>query len=273
MLKIRDFRFKKSDPTIMGILNLTPDSFSDGNRFNTTDLALKGVEIMLQEGADIIDIGGESSRPGSKPVSLQEELDRVATVVERVISEFRCCVSVDTYKGEVAKEMLTLGASMINDIYGLTRSPEIADIVASFDASLTIMHMKGNPEDMQNNTNYSNIVDDIYKFLIDKERFALSKGVNKNSIFLDVGIGFGKSLEGNLSLINKLERYIDYNLLLGTSRKSFIGTLLNLDIDKRLSATISSNVIAYMKGCSIFRVHDVKEHREALDLAKGVLQS
>ncbi|PID29171.1 MAG: dihydropteroate synthase [Candidatus Cloacimonadota bacterium] len=272
-MKIKNFSFKKENPTIMGILNLTPDSFSDGNRYTDMDSALKHVEKMLNDGADIIDIGGESSRPGSMPVSLNEELDRVLGITERVIDSFGCCVSIDTYKGEVAEETLKLGASMINDIYGLSRSPEIASITAKYGAALCIMHMKGDPQNMQKNTEYSSISTDVFNFLKERYNFALSEGVDRESIILDPGIGFGKSVEGNLEIIKDLKIYKDYNLLIGTSRKSFIGKILNLDVDKRLSATISSNVISFLNGASIFRVHDVKEHYEALRLACDIVRS
>ncbi|MBN1969427.1 MAG: dihydropteroate synthase [Candidatus Delongbacteria bacterium] len=258
----------------MGILNITPDSFSDGNRFISYDNALKHCEVMLREGADIIDIGGESSRPGALPVSEQEELDRILHISEAIYKNFQCCISVDTYKSRVSDECLKVGASMINDIYGLTKEPQIAETVAKYNAGLCLMHMRGNPEIMQKDTLYSDILTEINDFLINKADYAISKGVKTESLLLDPGIGFGKSVEDNLKILNNLGLFSErFNVLIGTSRKSFIGSVLNKDADQRLYGTISSNVVSLMNGAIVFRVHDVKEHRDALDLAFEILKA
>ena len=263
-------------PIIMGILNITPDSFSDGNQFFKKDdlsKTLKYVESMILDGADIIDIGGESSRPCSIRISVNEELDRILEIIISIKKNFDIPISVDTYKYEVAKEVLNLGVEMINDIYALNHSNEIASLVAKHKAGLCLMHMKGNPETMQNDTDYKekNLIDEISSYLSKSIAIALERGVDKEYISIDPGIGFGKDLRNNLKILKKLNEFnkkLKLPVLIGTSRKSFIGQLLNEpDPKKRLSGTIASNVVALNNGAKLFRVHDIKEHREALDLA------
>jgi len=275
IFKMKDRTFDLTlKPLIMGILNVTPDSFSDGGKFNDFDRAMYQADKMISEGADLLDIGAESSRPGAEKVLVNEELERVCKILTGVKSRFDVPVSVDTYKYKVACEVLSLGAEMINDIYGLTFSPDIAKVTAEHDASLCLMHMKGNPETMQNNTSYDDLISCIKIFLKEKADFAHFEGVDKNSILIDPGIGFGKNLEGNLSILRNLKSFQEtgYPVLIGTSRKSFIGSILKNQPDERLSGTLASNVISLFNGASFFRVHDVKEHRDALDTAFAVLK-
>ncbi len=283
IFKIKNKTFDLSQkPIIMGILNITPDSFSDGNLFfKKDDLSntLKYVEKMILDGVDIIDIGGESSRPNSKRISANEELDRILETIILIKKNFNIPVSVDTYKYEVAKEVLNLGVEMINDIYALNHSNEIADLVAEHKAGLCLMHMKGNPETMQNDTSYddeNNVINEISNYLTKSVSIALERGVEKEYISIDPGIGFGKDLISNLQILNRLEelnKKMSYPILIGTSRKSFIGELLNeKNPNNRLSGTIASNVIALNNGAKLFRVHDVIEHRDALDTAFKINQ-
>ncbi len=285
IFKIKNKTFDLSQkPIIMGILNITPDSFSDGNLFfKKDDLSntLKYVEKMILDGVDIIDIGGESSRPSSKRISANEELDRILETIIAIKNNYDIPISVDTYKYEVAKEVLNLGVEMINDIYALNHSNEIATLVSEYKAGLCLMHMKGNPETMQNNTVYNNddsnnIISEISYYLERSVSIALEKGIEKEYISIDPGIGFGKDLSSNLQILKNLEiinKKLNLPILIGTSRKSFIGELLNeKDPNKRLAGTISSNVVALNNGAKIFRVHDVKEHRDALDIAYKINQ-
>ena len=283
IFKIKNKTFDLSQkPIIMGILNITPDSFSDGNLFfKKDDLSntLKYVEKMILDGVDIIDIGGESSRPNSKRISANEELDRILETIVLIKKNFEIPVSVDTYKYEVAKEVLNLGVEMINDIYALNHSNEIANLIAEHKAGLCLMHMKGNPETMQNDTSYkdeNNVINEISSYLAKSVSIALERGVEKEYISIDPGIGFGKDLISNLQILNRLEelnKKMSYPILIGTSRKSFIGELLNeKNPNNRLSGTIASNVIALNNGAKLFRVHDVIEHRDALDTAFKINQ-
>ncbi len=250
---------------IMGILNVTPDSFYDGGRFDSLDKALSHAERMCREGADIIDIGGESSRPGANPVSLQEELDRVCPVVEAVAREFDVTLSVDTYKSRVAEAALGLGATMVNDISGLTFDEDMVGVVAKAGASLVIMHISGTPATMQDLPRYNDLLADISGFLETSIGKARSAGIDDSKIILDPGIGFGKTLEDNYRIIRNIPRFkqMGFSLMIGVSRKSLIGKLYEADYD-RLPATVALNAIAAFLGADIVRVHDVHEHRIAL---------
>jgi len=263
------------NPIITGILNVTPDSFSDGGNFIDEDKALFHCEKMITEGADIIDIGGESSRPGSDRISVQEELDRISSIVDKVKTKFDICFSVDTYKSEVADEVLKLGADIINDITGLTYSEEIAKLTFEYCAGLSLMHMRKDPKTMQSDTKYSNIIFEIKDFLSGAIRKAVTIGMQKESILIDPGIGFGKDLKGNSTILNNLNKFIDLDcsILIGTSRKSFIGQINGKEANDRLNGTISSNVVALINGARIFRVHDVKENRDALLVANEIIRS
>lgn len=251
---------------IMGILNVTPDSFYDGGKYSSIDAALRRAESILSEGADIIDVGGESTRPGSMPVSPEEEMERVCPVIERISREIDIKISIDTTKSGVAEEAVKCGASIINDISGLTFDPKIADVAARYNTDLVIMHIRGKPADMQKNTEYDNLIQDILDFLNESATIAMKKGVDKSSIIIDPGIGFGKSMEQNYGIIENIGKFTEtgFPVLIGLSRKSLISRLYSKD-EERLFATIALNSIAVRNGARIIRVHDVKEHRLAMD--------
>lgn len=260
---------------IMGILNVTPDSFYDGGLFNSHDRAVERACDMENEGADIIDVGGESSRPGALPVTVDEEIKRVCPVIEAIAQKVNVPLSVDTRKFEVARLALEAGASIVNDISGLTGDDRIAGLVADHNASIVLMHMKGTPETMQNGPRYDDIIAEINNFLSRAVEAALRKGIKKEKIILDPGIGFGKTLEDNYHIINNLHHFKELGcpLLIGLSRKSLIGRLYSDESADRLPATIALNAAAIMNGADIVRVHDVREHglaRESLEMLKRV---
>ncbi len=265
-----DYKISMDSFKIMGILNVTPDSFSDGGKYMDVDSAVERAREMVREGADIIDVGGESSRPFAEPVSEQEEMRRVLPVIE-ALEELKVPISVDTYKPRVAEEALKRGASIVNDIFGL-RNEGMVDVVRDYDAAVVIMHMKGEPKNMQKNPSYEDVIGEIVQFLRRQADFAISKGVDENRIIVDPGIGFGKRVVDNLMILRSVEsfRALGFPVLIGTSRKSFIGNILDVEVSERLMGTVSSNVIAYMNGASIFRVHDVKENVQALKIAEKV---
>ena len=259
---------------VMGILNVTPDSFSDGGQFSSLSHALAHAEQMIAEGADIIDVGGESTRPGSNSVSEEEELNRVIPVIER-LANLSAPISIDTTKSAVARVALQAGAEIINDTSGLRFDPKIADVVAEANAGLVLMHSRGTPKDMQQLPP----VEDVMTAAIDGLRAIVAvaerHGVARESIAVDPGIGFGKTAEQNLELIARLdqiaEAFPDLPLMIGTSRKGFIGKILNnAPADERLHGTIASVVAAVMKGAQIVRVHDVKEIAEAVRIADRI---
>ena len=257
---------KQGRTRIMGILNVTPDSFHDGGRYTGLDSALKRAVEMYNEGADIIDVGGESTRPGSEPVPSQEEIDRVCPVIERVVKETGLAVSVDTTKSAVAEAAVRAGASIINDISGLTFDPAIAGVAARHKTGLVIQHIKGRPKDMQNNTEYGDLIQEILDFLTSTAENALNSGVKRDGVIIDPGIGFGKSLEQNYIIIRELRRFTSagYPVLVGLSHKSLIGKLYK-NGEERLPATIALNAAAVLNGASIIRVHDVRAHRLAME--------
>jgi len=243
----------------MGILNVTPDSFSDGGIYNTRNNAVKYALEMLDEGADIIDIGGESSRPGSDQVGENEELERVIPVVMEILNKRpESVLSVDTTKSGVALAALNAGTVMINDISALRYDPEMVNVIKHFDSAVALMHMKGKPKNMQENPYYENVIEEVYDFLAERSSFAAENGIEK--IFVDPGIGFGKRLEDNFNLIQRLEDFISlsYPIMIGFSRKSFIGKLLDLEVDKRDEATMALNTLAISRDAKIIRTHNVK---------------
>ncbi|HNX24606.1 MAG TPA: dihydropteroate synthase [Spirochaetota bacterium] len=252
---------------IMGILNITPDSFYDGGMHNSIEKGFSHALKMSEDGADIIDVGGESTRPGSLPVSVSEEIDRVVPVIERIVKEISIPVSIDTTKSQVAVEAVKAGASIINDISGLTFDPAIIKAAADYKTWLIISHIKGTPYDMQKNTGYNDIIKDILDFLNIAINNALDQGVSREKIILDPGIGFGKSQEQNYIILNNIMkiRETGYPVLIGLSRKSLIGKLYNYNEEDRLPATIALNAVAVNNGADIVRVHDVKAHRLAMD--------
>lgn len=251
---------------VMGILNVTPDSFYDGGKYTSIDKAMRRAESIHNEGASIIDVGGESTRPGSMPVAAQEEIDRVCPVVEKIFREIEIKISVDTTKSEVAEEALKCGASMINDISGLTFDSRMPKVAALYGADLVIMHTRGRPLVMQKNTYYENLIQDILDFLNQSVTIAVKNGVDKKRIIVDPGIGFGKTMDQNYQIIYNIEKFVQtgFPVLVGLSRKSFISNLYSSD-EEGLWATIALNSILVNKGVSIIRVHDVKAHCLAMD--------
>ncbi|HIE03670.1 MAG TPA: dihydropteroate synthase [Candidatus Latescibacteria bacterium] len=258
---------------IMGALNVTPDSFSDGGLYLRTEDAVRRAEEMAQEGVDIIDIGGESSRPGAEPVPLEEELRRVIPVVREVVRRLPVPISVDTYKAEVARRALEEGASIVNDISALRFDPDMADVVAGREVPVVLMHMKGTPRDMQRNPHYEDVLGEVESFLRERKGAAVGMGIPERNIILDPGIGFGKRVQDNLQLLKNLERLVALGspVLVGTSRKSFIGAVLNLPVEERLEGTLATLVLAVAKGAKILRVHDVKPAVRAVRMAEAIL--
>ena len=266
-MKIRNTEFDVKNHTyIMGILNVTPDSFSDGGKWNTLDHAMKHVETMLADGADLIDVGGESTRPGHTPVGAQEEIERVLPVIEAIRSRFDVPISVDTYKGSVADASLKAGADLINDVWGLKYDPEMAPVIARHNAPCCLMHNK-------ENTEYKNFLVDMLSETQECVNIARKAGIKDENIILDPGVGFGKTYEMNLETMNHLElfQHLGFPVLLGTSRKSMIGLTLDLPIDQRVEGTLATSVIGVMKGCAFVRVHDVKENRRVIQMTEAIL--
>jgi dihydropteroate synthase len=259
-------------PKVMGILNATPDSFSDGGKYLDVDRALDRIHIMIQHGASIIDIGGESTRPGSDPVSVQEEIDRVIPVIEKAISLFSDVeFSIDTTKYEVAKAALEKGVHIVNDVSGLQKEPRLADLCAEFEAGYVLMHSQGDPKTMQQDPQYDDVLQDIFSFFEEKLEELRTKGVRK--IILDPGIGFGKTLQHNLRLISGLEIFnkFDLPILIGASRKSMIGAILNgRPTGGRLAGTIALHYHTLMKGADILRVHDVEEASDSIRIFNAI---
>jgi dihydropteroate synthase len=267
---------------IMGILNVTPDSFSDGGKFFSIDNAVNHALEMEKDGADIIDIGGESTRPGSKPVSVDEEISRVIPVIEQLSNKIRIPLSIDTYKSEVAKKALDLGVAMVNDITALRHDKNLVSIVADFNVPICLMHMKGEPQNMQKNPTYEDVVKEIYDFFDERIKYAISSGIKKQNIIIDPGLGFGKrtgnGIEDNSDIIHRLSELKDlgYPILIGASRKTFIGNMCGckrpLAVNERLGGSIAAANTAVMNGADIVRVHDVKETRQSLDFVDKIVR-
>ncbi|WP_123053863.1 dihydropteroate synthase [Clostridium sp. JN-1] len=252
---------------IMGILNVTPDSFSDGGKFNNLDKALSHAEEMISQGADIIDVGGESTRPNHTPISAQEELSRVIPIIEALKARIEVPISIDTYKGAVAESAVKAGASLINDIWGLKKDKTMASAAAKYQVPCCIMHNR-------DNKNYDNLMKDIAVDLKESINLALDAGVKRENIIIDPGIGFAKSYEQNLTVMNELEKLkkLGFPMLLGTSRKSFIGKTLNLTTEERLEGTMATTVIGIIKGCDFIRVHDVLQNKRAAIMADAIVR-
>jgi dihydropteroate synthase len=262
-------------PLVMGILNVTPDSFSDGGRFAGLDAALRRVEEMIGEGADIIDIGGESTRPGSLRVSIEQETERVVPAIEAISKRFDIPISIDTSKSEVASLAIDAGAEIINDISGLRWDERIAEVAAERRAGLVLMHSRGEFETMHSQPQVTDIVGEVTTGLETSVSVALDHGVRVSQIALDIGLGFGKSVEQNLELLAKLDKigkhFPQFPILVGASRKSFIGKMLgNVPPDERLSGSIASAAIAVWNGAAIIRVHDVRETAEAIKVVAAI---
>ncbi len=246
----------------MGILNVTRDSFSDGGLYFDKSAAIKRAIQMVEEGADIIDIGGESTRPGAEPVTVEKELRRTIPVIEALAKEINVPISIDTYKSEVAEKALDAGASIVNDISGLRFDPEMAKVVSDYKVPVVIMHIKGRPKDMQQNPVYEALVPEIMDYLREGIRLAKESGVLEDKIIIDPGIGFGKTFNQNLEIINNLHEFtlLEKPILIGPSRKAFIGKILgNVSETDRLEGTSAAVAISIMSGANIIRVHDIKE--------------
>ena len=267
---------------IMGILNVTPDSFSDGGKFFSVDNAVKHAIKMEKEGADIIDIGGESSRPGAKPISIHEEMDRVIPVIEELVKKIKIPLSIDTYKSEVAKIVLNLGVAMVNDITALRGDKNLTSLIAEFNVPICLMHMKGEPKNMQINPTYDDVVKEIYDFLKKRINYAIKSGIKGSNIIIDPGLGFGKrtgnGIEDNLEILYRLSelKEIGYPILIGASRKTFIGNACGrkrqLSVTDRLEGSVAAASTAVINGADIVRVHDVKETRQSLELLDKIVR-
>ena len=268
---------------IIGILNITPDSFSDGGEFYSYKNAINHAKRMQKEGADIIDIGGESTRPGADSVSLDEEYNRVVPVIKELVNKIKIPISVDTYKSRIAKEALDVGASMINDVTALRGDPNLAKIVADYNVPICLMHMKGMPKDMQKNPTYDDVIGEIIDFFEKRTSYAISWGIKKENIIIDPGIGFGKrtgkGIEDNCEIISRLSelKSLNYPIMIGASRKTFIGNICGkkkpLPTDDRLEGSLAAAGIAACNGADIVRVHDVKETRRFFNMLDSIIRN
>lgn len=259
------------NPQIMGVLNVTPDSFYDGGDFDSLDRAVDRAVKMEEEGASVIDIGGESTRPGSKKISIQEELDRVIPVIEAVKDRVGVPISIDTYKPKIAEAAVESGAEIVNDIYAL-RKKGMLQTAADLDVPVIIMHMQGTPENMQDNPHYDDVITEIYDFLQYRAKEAEKAGIAPEKIVIDPGIGFGKKTEHNLEIINRLDEFtcMGYPVLLGASRKRYLAEILDKDVDERLFGTVAVTTLAVSRSVSVLRVHDVEENLDALKTVKAI---
>ncbi len=268
-MKIGKYEFDTANHTyVMGILNVTPDSFSDGGKWNRMDDALRHVEQMIQDGAAIIDVGGESTRPGYEQISVEEEILRIVPIIEKIKTEFDICVSLDTYKPHVARAGIVAGADLINDIWGLKYDAEMARVIAETGKTCCLMHNRKKAE-------YQNFAQDVMTDLAESIRLAQEAGIAPDRIILDPGVGFGKTYEQNLEIINCMEELHMFGLplLLGTSRKSVIGLTLELPVEERLEGTLVTTTLAVMKRCAFVRVHDVKENMRAIRMTEAIRDS
>ena len=268
-MKIGNKEFVIGERTyVMGILNVTPDSFSDGGKYNEIELALKKVEQMIKDGADIIDVGGESARPNFEVVDTKEEIDRVVPIIKAIKEKYDIPVSVDTYKAKTAEEAIKAGADIINDIWGFKKDKDMAKVAGKYGVPCILMH---NREDRK----YDRLMDDVMMDLVESINIALENGVKRENIILDPGIGFAKTYEENLKVMNNLEVLgaLELPILLGTSRKSMIGLSLNTGVNDRLEGTIATTVMGIMKGCSFIRVHDVLENKRACVMTDKIMKA
>jgi dihydropteroate synthase len=264
-------------PVIVGILNVTPDSFSDGGDFLDPEAAAEHATTMLDEGADMLDVGGESTRPGSDPVSQEEEIRRVVPVVERILSvRPEAVISVDTYRAGTATAALEAGASVVNDVTALRGDPRMVSVIGEAVCPVILMHMQGEPKTMQKEPHYEDVVREVRDFLAERAEYAVASGLGPESIIVDPGIGFGKNLEHNLDLLRNLDAVVDlgFPVLIGASRKSFIERITGVRVARdRVPGTVATTVLAFEQGATFFRVHDVRANREALAVAEAVLHT
>lgn len=258
---------------LMGVLNVTPDSFSDGGRFLKVEDAVRCGIKMAEEGADIIDVGGESTRPGSDSVTIEQELSRVIPVIEALSKEIDIPISIDTYKSQVAKKALESGAEMINDISALRFDPQMKEVVAEYQTPITLMHIKGTPKNMQENPYYEDVIKEIIEYFKESIKLAEDAGIKEENIIIDPGIGFGKRSDDNLNILKNLKKFSILNcpILIGPSRKSFIGKILDLPVEERLEGSLAALAVSIMNGANIVRVHDVKESKRVAGLVDAIL--
>jgi len=275
ILRCGEYTFNFTERTyIMGILNITPDSFSDGGKFLNRDRALDHAQRMIEEGADIIDVGGESTRPGTQPVSLEEELRRVIPLIEKLTSQVEVPISIDTTKAGIAQEALEAGAVMINDISALRFDPEMAPLASERGVPVVLMHMRGTPQTMQHHVVDDCLISQINSFLKERIAYAESVGIGGQNIIVDPGIGFGKSVpEGNLKILKNLSCFRDLGkpILVGPSRKAFIGSVLNLGVEEREEGTAAAITLAINNGANMVRVHDVKKMKRVVKMVDAIL--
>jgi dihydropteroate synthase len=265
------FTLDLTSPKVMGIVNVTPDSFSDGGKFMHVESAVEHALTLVEQGADILDIGGESTRPNAEPVSLQQELDRVLPVIEALASQVNIPLSIDTYKPAVMQAAILAGASIVNDVRAL-QEPNAIAVVAQSNVGVCLMHMQGMPQTMQINPSYDDVVAEVKAFLAQRVLLCKQAGIDQSRIVLDPGFGFGKTRAHNIKLIQELVSFqdLDLPLLVGLSRKSVLGQVTGQDVDARLYASVAAAVISAMKGASILRVHDVKATAEALKVVSAI---
>jgi dihydropteroate synthase len=262
-------------PLVMGVLNVTPDSFSDGGRYLEAEAAVAHGLRLAQEGADVIDVGGESTRPGAEPVGEQEELRRVLPVVERLAAELETPLSIDTSKAGVARRAIEAGAGFLNDVTALTGDPDMAEVAAGSGVEVCLMHMQGTPRSMQEDPRYEDVVSEVAAFLEQRLQFATDCGIAEQRIWLDPGIGFGKALEHNLELLRRLDEIVALGrpVLVGASRKRFIGALTGKPEAQRLGGSLAAALIAFERGAAMLRVHDVAPTRDAVDVFGATVES
>jgi len=260
-----------SEPKVMGILNVTPDSFSDGGRFSNVDNALKQAQKMLEQGASILDIGGESTRPGAIEVNEQQELDRVIPVIEKINQHFDCWISIDTSKAKVMQAAVNAGANLINDIRAL-REDNALDVAVKANVPVCLMHMQGQPRSMQSAPEYGNVFEEVKTFLLQRAEICINAGIKKENIILDLGFGFGKQLKDNYALLAATHEFVklNYPVLTGLSRKSMFGQLLNRDVNHRLAGSLAGALSALQQGSQIIRVHDVEETVDVIKVLQAL---
>ncbi len=270
----RERKLDLSRPRIMGIVNVTPDSFSDGGKFFDKEKAIEHAFQLISEGADIVDIGGESSRPGSEPISEEEEERRVIPVIEAVRKESDIAISIDTTKSEIARKAISAGADMINDISALKLDDQMVGVAFMYEIPVILMHMKGTPKTMQDQPEYADCIDEIMEFFRERTFYCRDNGIAADKIMIDPGIGFGKRLEDNIEILRTLDEFVEtgYPVVLGASRKSFITKITGqrTRADKRIGGSLGAALIGLQKGCQIFRVHDVAETIEAFEVFRAV---
>jgi dihydropteroate synthase len=269
MMELKKWEKRRDRVLVMGIVNVTPDSFYDGGRFSRSEDAIERALHMANEGADIVDVGGESARPGARPISVQEEMDRALPVVEGIRRRSPVHISIDTSKADVAAEAISLGAGIVNDISAFRLDERMAAVTADAGAFVVLMHMQGSPETMQQKPTYTDVVEEIRSFLAERVRAAVDAGIAEERVFVDPGIGFGKTLDHNVAVLRNLARLADLGrpVLVGLSHKTFLGAILDVPPDERIEATIAANTAAILNGASIIRVHDAKEGRRTADVA------